>query len=640
MSPSPPPLPQPDQVIPSSLPPPPLLLQHPIPSSPTTTVLCPPSTSSSRMEDANVPSPAIFMECGTNSMAGSAQDTPTADRRPPMPRRPLYDDDIVAALNMGSESESDDSDEEGSPQPFIPRILGAILETPEDDVESTEDSPSLSPPLRSVSPATASSSSWNTPVEPRDFLDFKWRAFPTPSIPGALRRELFSDINVGPTVPNADPYETFVHIWDRQFMEHIASETNKYAQQLAAQLMLSNNLHPQSRICDWQDTTADELYVYMALIVAMGVVTKGRVSDYWNADETIFVTPRFRVYMSLRRFQLLSKCLHFRDNRDMYTLNLSHSEAKLYKIQPVVDHLNNAFQSSYNLQQNIALDESLLQWKGWLEINQFIPNKAAAVGIKTYEICESQTGYLWRFVVHAHKRTTTAASNTDPLQTFIPNIVLTLLQGLENKGHTVWMDNFYNSPALARRLKSLGFDCVGTLRTNRRFVPKELTDLTKAKMRPGQITGLTSGDVDLMVWRDQNRVAMISTYHGNATTQVKGVTKPVLIHDYNLMMGGVDKKDQMLASFPIERKRTKVWYKKLFRRLLNVSILNSYIISLLQGPRAVYTVREHYLKEYEFDPKLKGRKRRVCVVCRKRVTTYCGSCNKAACLSQCFVSIH
>ncbi|XP_073961896.1 uncharacterized protein [Choristoneura fumiferana] len=99
--------------------------------------------------------------------------------RQPMPRRPLNDDDIVAALNMGSESDSDDSDEEGSSQPFIPRILGAILETPEDDDESTDDSPSLSPPLRSILLASASSSSSNTPVKQRDFLDFKWRAFPS-----------------------------------------------------------------------------------------------------------------------------------------------------------------------------------------------------------------------------------------------------------------------------------------------------------------------------------------------------------------------------------------------------------------------------------------------------------------------------
>lgn len=237
------------------------------------------------------------------------------------------------------------------------------------------------------------------------------------------------------------------------------------------------------------------------------------------------------------------------------------------------------------------------------------------------------------------------------------------------------MDNFYNSPALARKLKTLGFDCVGTLRTNRQFVPQELTNLTKATMRPGQIEGLTSGDVDLLVWRDQNRVGMISTYHGNAVAQIKGVTKPTLIHEYNSMMGGVDKKDQMLAAFPIERKRTKVWYKKVFRRLLNVSILNGYVIckcsnsiishrlfrtsiintilerhsplhltaGLLQSqitPNVTAVIKNHHLAPFEFGTNTKGRKRRVCVVCKKRTTTYCVGCKKPVCMHRCFVSLH
>lgn len=83
-------------------------------------------------------------------------------------------------------------------------------------------------------------------------------------------------------------------------------------------------------------------------------------------------------------------------------------------------------------------------------------------------------------------------------------------------------------------------------------------------MRPGQIAGVTSGDIDLMVWRDRNRVATISTYHGNSTVTVRGVTKPVLIHDYNIMMGGVDKKDQMLAAFPIEKKNAQGFGTKNF----------------------------------------------------------------------------
>ncbi|KAJ8726368.1 hypothetical protein PYW07_001066 [Mythimna separata] len=43
-------------------------------------------------------------------------------------------------------------------------------------------------------------------------------------------------------------------------------------------------------------------------------------------------------------------------------------------------------------------------------------------------------------------------------------------------------------------------------------------------------------------------------------------------------MGGVDMKDQMLGPYLIERKRCAKWYMKLFKRLLNVSILNARIL--------------------------------------------------------------
>jgi hypothetical protein len=43
-------------------------------------------------------------------------------------------------------------------------------------------------------------------------------------------------------------------------------------------------------------------------------------------------------------------------------------------------------------------------------------------------------------------------------------------------------------------------------------------------------------------------------------------------------MGGVDLKDQLLHSYLTERKRMNKWYMKIFRRLLNTSILNAMII--------------------------------------------------------------
>jgi len=50
------------------------------------------------------------------------------------------------------------------------------------------------------------------------------------------------------------------------------------------------------------------------------------------------------------------------------------------------------------------MDESLTLWKGRLSIKQYLPLKASKFGIKTFELCESTTGYLWCFLVYTGKK--------------------------------------------------------------------------------------------------------------------------------------------------------------------------------------------------------------------------------------------
>jgi hypothetical protein len=89
-------------------------------------------------------------------------------------------------------------------------------------------------------------------------------------------------------------------------------------------------------------------------------------------------------------------------------------------------------------------------------------------------------------------------------------IVLHLIEPLLHKGYTVWFDNFYNSPALARLLKHNGTDCVGTLKVNRKGEPKVIKD---AKLKKSEIVAQHSGPVTVMKWRAKLNVAMISTFH-------------------------------------------------------------------------------------------------------------------------------
>jgi len=74
---------------------------------------------------------------------------------------------------------------------------------------------------------------------------------------------------------------------------------------------------------------------------------------------------------------------------------------------------------------------------------------------------------------------------------------------------------------------------------------------------------------------------MVSTYHSADTQRVsktgKETEKPLCVIDYNHNMGGVDLKEQLLHMYLVERKMTK-WYLKLFKRLLNSTVLNSIVV--------------------------------------------------------------
>jgi len=48
--------------------------------------------------------------------------------------------------------------------------------------------------------------------------------------------------------------------------------------------------------------------------------------------------------------------------------------------------------------------------------------------------------------------------------------------------------------------------------------------------------------------------------------------------DYNHNTGGVDLKDQFLHMYMVESKKMIKWYLKIFKRLLNTTVLNSFVV--------------------------------------------------------------
>ena len=122
-------------------------------------------------------------------------------------------------------------------------------------------------------------------------------------------------------------------------------------------------------------------------------------------------------------------------------------------------------------------------------------------------------------------------------------------------------------------------DCVGTLRLSRKDVPQRVQD---KKLKKGEMVAQHSGPVSVLKWKGKKDVT-ISTYHGQET-RIKLMKcrqekqKPVSVLVYNENMGGIDLKDQLLQPYLLERKKMAKWYIKLFRRLLNITVLNCMVI--------------------------------------------------------------
>jgi len=154
------------------------------------------------------------------------------------------------------------------------------------------------------------------------------------------------------------------------------------------------------------------------------------------------------------------------------------------------------------------------------------------------------------------------------------------LEPLFGHGHTLWLNNFFNSPELARKLKiEHSTDCVGTRKLNRKDDPNEVKD---KKLEKGEIIVRHSGPVTVLKWRDKRNVTMVSTYHSADTQGVsnkgKEIEKLLCVIDYNHNMGGVNFKDQLLHMYMVKRKKMTKWYLKLFKRLLNSTVLNSFVV--------------------------------------------------------------
>ncbi|KAJ8886980.1 hypothetical protein PR048_013194 [Dryococelus australis] len=164
----------------------------------------------------------------------------------------------------------------------------------------------------------------------------------------------------------------------------------------------------------------------------------------------------------------------------------------------------------------------------------------------------------------------------------------------KNMNHKLFMDNLFTTLHLLQNLQSFDIFVVGTLQTNR--IPKEIRKkLPDSKLLShGMSAVVTSSDnITIVRWIDNNPVHTISTYAGSfPENEVKRwdrfkterieIPRLFSIEQYNMLMGGVDLMDRMIAHYPHGFKN-KRWYQRLFFHLVNMALVNSWYLFKLKN---------------------------------------------------------
>jgi hypothetical protein len=187
----------------------------------------------------------------------------------------------------------------------------------------------------------------------------------------------------------------------------------------------------------------EELYIFLGVTILMARNKKLQISEYWSTND-LLCQDIFGKCMSRDRYLLLLRCIHFYNNTQQIKGD------RLYKIQMVLTEVRKNFKDAMIPFSNLAIDESLLLWKGRLSIKQYIKSKRHRFGIKLYIICDCETDFILNFIMY-----TGATEHKDPLQDILGKsgvIVKDLMKPYLNKGFSLFTDNFYTSPQLSMYL--------------------------------------------------------------------------------------------------------------------------------------------------------------------------------------------
>lgn len=371
-------------------------------------------------------------------------------------------------------------------------------------------------------------------------------------------------------------------------------------------LQLNNSEHTRLTI------TQDELFGFFAIMTMMSIIKLESHESYFQTENDL-VQLKFppREYMSYNRFKYIrSKLQTYGDgDEELFENN------RAWKVMHISTSLKTSFRRiTLAPKQHLAMDEAMINYVGDKNpIKTTIPGKPNN-GIRLFCLVEVETKIMIDF--NLDDKTDDADNCRHIAGGFTGHQVLKLLsedgvvKRFDAENLIVYIDNYYTSPHLMRKLLDMGIRCIGTIKKQR--LPTINTELSTpaarqecpefkpaaTQCRPTltnprgtvKVARTHTGENSIFIYSvmDSALFFMADTAYGpfhkemmlrRSGGNVDEYEVPKAVNVYNKYMNGVDVVDQLSwGAFNPTKHRTNRWTFRYLEALWGLTITNAYSI--------------------------------------------------------------
>ena len=410
------------------------------------------------------------------------------------------------------------------------------------------------------------------------------------------------------------PIDLFFFFLPKKLWRLIASETNRYEMQTREErvrivesrckrTMLGQGTSEKckeavKKIRAFEAIYPHEILIVIGLLVARSLCPmKMGLEQHWSSMPSGAIPAgTWSSYMPRQRFRDITRFLHFSDNKHPLA-----KKDRAWKIRRVVETVQDTFARGMTIGRWIAFDEMVIPSRSSRNaVRIYLKNKPHKYGTKLFAVCCGETNYCARVDVYCGARQdksivdclSGAAAVLRNLKALFPPSKVDRRQM-----RVVVTDREYTCVTLAVRLLMMGFCSIGTALPSRLGFPKQLKlgfkNVPKDMANKRGLCNLMqcSAEPNLFAcnWLDNKPVYFlacgVATWKTSIIRREKNgssvdVSCPQFVADYNKYMNGVDAHDQLrLQRYSVQRSlRWKKYYKTLFFGLVDMALVNAYIV--------------------------------------------------------------